>query len=90
MESAPKRFLLETEGEPNGEKQEIDENADTAIPHIAAPSGVRGGMDRIKKQRMKQRNNKGISCGGSCMLPFMRKIRSVKERHLKIVNDNNF
>ena len=56
VESAPRRFLLETEGESNEEKQEIDENADTvaAIPHAAAP---RGWMDRMKKQRMKRKNS---------------------------------
>ena len=56
VESAPKRFLLETDGESNEEKQEIDENDDTvaAIPHAAAP---RGWMDRMKKQRMKRKNN---------------------------------
>ena len=79
VESAPKRFLLETEGESIGEKQEIYENDDpvTTIPHAVAPSGVSGGMDRMKKQRMKRKNNKGIGmvvCGGCCMI----RLNSVK------------
>ena len=36
MESAPKRFLVETVGESNGEKQDLDENADPT--HAAASS----------------------------------------------------
>ena len=57
VESAPKRFLLETEGESIGEKQEIYENDDpvTTIPHAVAPTGVSGGMDRMKKQKNKNR-----------------------------------
>ena len=42
VESAPKRFLLETDGESNEEKQEIDENA--------ATRGMRGWMDRMNKK----------------------------------------
>ena len=53
MESAPKRFLVETVGESNGEKQDLDENADPA--HAAASRKVRGWMDRMKKQKNKNR-----------------------------------
>ena len=53
VESAPKRFLVETVGESNGEKQDLDENADPA--HAAASSKVRGWMDRMKKQKNKNR-----------------------------------
>ena len=53
MESAPKRFLVETVGESNGEKQDLDENADHA--NTAASSKVRGWMDRMKKQKNKNR-----------------------------------
>ena len=44
VESAPRRFLLETVGESNVEKQEKDENA--------ATSGMRGWMDRMNRQKM--------------------------------------
>ena len=47
VESAPRRFLLETVGESNVEKHEIDENA--------ATRGMRGWMDRMKKQKNKNR-----------------------------------
>ena len=53
MESAPKRFLVETVGESNGEKQDLDENADPT--HAAASRKVRGWMDRMKKQKNKNR-----------------------------------
>ena len=53
VESAPKRFLVETVGESNGEKQDLDENADHA--NTAASSKVRGWMDRMKKQKNKNR-----------------------------------
>ena len=87
VESAPKRFLLETEGESIGEKQEIYENDDpvTTIPHAVAPSGVSGGMDRMKKQRMKQKNNKGIGmvvCGGCCMIIWCRELTSVLKKDI--------
>ena len=52
VESAPKRFLLETDGESNEEKQEIDENA--------ATSGVRGWMDRINRQNMIRDGKEGF------------------------------
>ena len=45
VESAPKRFLLETDGESNEEKQEIDENA--------ATSGVKGWMDKMNKKMIR-------------------------------------
>ena len=41
VESAPRRFLLETVGESNVEKQEIDEND--------ATSGMREWMDRMNE-----------------------------------------
>ena len=53
MESAPKRFLVETVGESNGEKQDLDENADHA--NTAASSKVRGWMDKMKTQKNKNR-----------------------------------
>ena len=53
MESAPKRFLVESVGESNGEKQDLDENADHA--NTAASSKVRGWMDRMKKQKMRKK-----------------------------------
>ena len=87
VESAPKRFLLETEGESIGEKQEIYENDDpvTTIPHAVAPSRVSGGMDRMKKQRMKRKNNKGIGmvvCGGCCMIPWCSELTSVLKKDI--------
>ena len=45
VESAPKRFLLETDGDFNVEKQEIDENA--------ATRGMRGWMDRMNKKMIR-------------------------------------
>ena len=42
VESAPKRFLLETDGESNEEKQEIDENA--------ATGGMREWRDKMDKK----------------------------------------
>ena len=87
VESVPKRFLLETEGESIGEKQEIYENDDpvTTIPHAVAPSGVSGGMDRMKKQRMKRKNNKGIGmvvCGGCCMIIWCSELTSVLKKDI--------
>ena len=45
VESAPKRFLLETDEDSNEEKQEIDENA--------ATSRMRGWMDRMNKKMIR-------------------------------------
>ena len=53
MESAPKRFLVETKGETDEEKQDLDEIADPT--HTAASREVREWMDRMKKQKMRKK-----------------------------------
>ena len=45
VESAPKRFLLETDEDSNEEKQEIDENA--------ATSRMRGWMDKVDQNMIR-------------------------------------
>ena len=45
VESAPKRFLLETDVDSNEEKQEIDENA--------ATSRMRGWMDKVDQNMIR-------------------------------------
>ena len=51
VESAPRRFLLETVGESNEEKKEIDENA--------ATRGMRGWMDKMNRQKMTRDGKEG-------------------------------
>ena len=51
MESAPRRFLLETVGESNEEKKEIDENA--------ATRGMREWMDKMNRQKMTRDGKEG-------------------------------
>ena len=53
VESAPKRFLVETQGETDVEKLDLDEIADPI--HTAASREVREWMDRMKKQKMRKK-----------------------------------
>ena len=53
VESAPKRFLVETKGETDEEKQDLDEIADPT--HTAVSREVRGWMDRMKKQKTRRK-----------------------------------
>ena len=71
VESAPNRFLLETDGESNEEKLEIDGNA--------ATSGMRGWMDKMDKKMIRdgkegfgreKRNRKSIF-GSLCIVRML-------------------
>ena len=69
VESAPRRFLLETVGESNEEKKEIDENA--------ATRGMREWMDKMNRQKMTRDGKEGtgrekrnrLICKGGCCSP---------------------
>ena len=60
MESAPKRFLVETERESDEEKLEIGANADPAADpaHARASSRVRGWKNRMIFDQYKLNNNR--------------------------------
>ena len=75
VESAPRRFLLETVGESNVEKKEIDEND--------ATSGMRKWMDRMNRQKMtrdgkegtgREQRNRLMVCKGGCCSPCWEKL----------------